>query len=353
MKVTIIIIALIVLLYSPSIGQIKEVLVGDTDVIGSIGTNDHCRVSDFSYSHPNQNFYLTPYSDYIGTTLYWGLNGDVSFAPKSIGVQTDSFSLSGNNYFPDCQRGGYAYAGPYIVVAKGVSDSVALFRTRDTNRVKYYWLSDSTKYIAEDFNQVGLQKIFGLFNNIDDSTIFTISMTGDLAAEISPTISIESKSFSLPESLKLEPKTRWVHGSIYLNTISKGFSNDTTFICWLKVVMRNTSTIDSFLVQYYLEYLPRPTTSVMSKVSSINFWLPSIIRDASILLNSDISNSERVQFQIFDALGRPQPLPISDIEIPAGTNSQKIDVGNISSGWYMLRMKMKDQVINKSFMMLR
>jgi len=353
MKVTIIIIVLIAFQYSPSKGQMREVLVGDTDVIGSIGTNDHCRVSDFTYSQSNKYFFLTPYPDYIGITLYWGLNGDVYFTPKSIGVQTDTLELSGDNYPPDCQKDGPTQAGPYIISARGVSDSVSLFRTRDTNRVVYYWLADSNKYIGEDFNNVGLKKTFGLFNNIEDSTLFTISLIGDVLAEISPTVTLESQSSSLSHSFTLGPKTRWLYGTINLNTISKGFSKDTTFICQLKVVMKNSKSIDSFLVQYYLEYLPKPITSVMNIVSSTSFWISSVIRDASIVLNSNIFNSEMVQLKLFDALGRPQSLPVSELQIPAGENSQKIDIGNIPSGWYMLRMKTKDQVFNKSFMMVR
>src|SRR5437764_11271241 len=84
--------------FSSSTAQVREVLLGDTDIIASIGTNDHCRISDFSYTHSNNNFSITPYPNYIGgPPLYWGLNGDVSFTPKSIGIQTDTFLLSGNN----------------------------------------------------------------------------------------------------------------------------------------------------------------------------------------------------------------------------------------------------------------
>jgi hypothetical protein len=72
-----------------------------------------------------------------------------------------------------------------------------------------------------------------------------------------------------------------------------------------------------------------------------------------IILKTEFNQSQHIEFSAFDALGRPQPLPISELQIPAGTNSQKIEVGNIPIGWYMLRMKTNDQVISKSFIMLR
>lgn len=343
----------ILLLFSSANAQIPEVLIGDTDLVAKIGTNDHCRVFNFSYSHSNKNFHVNPYKDDIGFTLYWGLNCDVLFSPMTIGTQIDTFFLSGDGYFPDCNRSYHESAGPYIINVKGVSDSVTLFRTIDTNRIIFYWLVDSNKYIPENFLNVGLQKSFGFFNNVEDSSSFTMSLVSDTNAEIYPEVMIGSKNNSLPQSYNLAPQTRWVHGLINFNTASNGFFKDTTFIVYLKVVIQNHTIRDSFLFKYYIEYLPKPFAEVGKSMSpkepqvQISTFINDLLNIYSLFLQP-----ENASLELYDALGRQQSLPISEIEIPAGEYTQKLEVGNLSAGWYILRMILKDRVISKSFLVL-
>ena len=93
--------------------------------------------------------------------------------------------------------------------------------------------------------------------------------------------------------------------------------------------------------------------SVQVQVLSDVFRISTLVSNQIIQIILNFPVSQSASLQLFDALGRPQPLPVSQLQIPEGENSQKIDIGNIPSGWYMLRMKMKDEVINRSFIVVR
>ena len=93
--------------------------------------------------------------------------------------------------------------------------------------------------------------------------------------------------------------------------------------------------------------------SNVSFASNESFGITSLVNNQFINCFDNFSDPQFVHLKLFDALGRPQPLSISEMEIPAGENSQKLDIGNLPNGWYMLRIKTKDQVFNKSFLLIR
>ena len=104
------------------------------------------------------------------------------------------------------------------------------------------------------------------------------------------------------------------------------------------------------------------TASGISKTKSVH--LPQTKNENSIRIItsvgnpfidfiSNLSQPQNTSLELYDALGRQLTLPISQLQIPSGTSSQKLEVGNLSSGCYILRMKIKDQVISKSFIITR
>ncbi len=90
---------------------------------------------------------------------------------------------------------------------------------------------------------------------------------------------------------------------------------------------------------------------IKNKLENFQIW--SISGNQNVSISSNFSLPENPAIELYDALGRQLPLPISQLQIPSGPNTEKLDVGNIASGWYILRMKTKDQVISKSFIVTR
>jgi hypothetical protein len=315
-------------------------------------------------SHNNMGtdffLYIPPQS---GPPIYSNINACILFAPKRIGIQYDTFSVSADYYYPSCGNGSMEI-GPFNIYAEGISDSVIFLRRfwihapypemedyfSHTTDVYYGWNKDSNRYLSPRWLPIEVA------NNVEDSTRFDFTFSIDSIAHLYPIVVFPGDSMSLPNSIKLGPKIPRKCGMVYLYSDGKGFPRDTIFKAKLQAVLSNNSTLDSMQINYNLYFYAKPTAAV--DVSPWNKFevmqIYSIVGTQEISISSSFfRQSQSASLQLFDALGRPQPLSISELQIPAGESSQKIDVGNIPSGWYMLRVKMKDWVINKSFMMVR
>ena len=342
--------------------QMDSVYVGDTVISRSIDgpqPPQTCVFGSMSFTHHiGSDFYVL--SDYVyGHPITWGPFGNIMFAPQKIGLQRDTFFVAVGwafNRSTDC--GPEWHGGPFLSEGLGISDSIILFRSLNPyNLVAYSWNLDSNKYFGlyAPPNNIGLPQPIELVNNVETSTQFEFSLTVDPSAPVHPIISIEGDSSSFPKSYLLGPKLRRRRGFIYFFTDSKGFKMDTSFIAMVRVILHNPTFTDTTTVKYKLRFTAKPLVSVSSmqgkKIESI--LIISNIGSHYLNITSNFSQPENTSLELYDALGRQLPLPISQLQIPSGTSSQKLEVGNLSSGCYILRMKMKDQVISKSFVITR
>lgn len=341
-----------------ALSQVVNVLIGDTVIIENIGVyppKQTCNAWISGNSHKSgTDFFIPPHSDLI---IPAPLSGTVMFAPQKIGIQIDTFYFYASWTVPS-ECGVSSQAGPFPVTANCISDSTILFRSlNETNLVYYYWDQDSNKYLA-GFTPptfLGLNMPIELVNNIEAFTTFDLRIFFDSTAPIHPMIVIGADSLALPFSYNMKPLTRRLRGFIYFFTDSKGFDNYTEFPVKLEAIMHNSTSQDTSIVNYIIQFESKPQVSVHSfeDRSKENILFSLIVESQHISITSKFPQPENATIELYDALGRQLPLPFTQLQIPSGTNTEKLDIGNLSSGWYILRMKMKGQSISKSFVIVR
>lgn len=343
-----------------AIGQ-YTVPIGDSVGVGGIfyygnpQECNQCEIWNIDCSHREKDFFLEV------PTLYPGgwptqSGGTIIFAPTKIGMQYDTFNIV-VDFVNNSGRGTEftEKAGPVFVSAIGISDSIILFRSLSSeNIIDYFWYPDSGKYLSENPPYGKIQPI-ELVNNVDSTTTFDFKIQIDSSAHIYPYIVFGSDSTALPCSFTLKPKVRRKRGLIYFFTESKGFDTAIIFNAKILGIAHNPTSNDTMLVNYRIRYSAKTKVSVnSSQLQGLeNISIASMLNNQGIIIISVFPQPEYTVLELYDALGRQLPLPNSQLQIPAGASSQKLEVGNLSSGCYILRMKLKNQVISKSFVITR
>ena len=336
-----------IIFYRNTLAQWENVPLGDSatvPIIGYLYPPCTCTATQITYkSHTNSDF--TPIIQGLFTgQVYIGF----LFAPQKLGVQHDTFDFSVHWFSragPDQDKD---YIGQFTPHGNGISDSIAFVRDWNHGGIQFQWKSDSNRYFF-----ISSPTILELINNIDDSTDFTIELITDTLAHIHSQVVVGTDSSVLPYTFKCQPKTRRQYVRLTFSSDAIGFTRDTCFIdTHLKVSWKNSSIQDSLIVYKCANFKAAPVKSVRTQ-SQEDFQITSFINNPFVHLRFDFNQPKTSHLQLFDAIGRQQYLPISQIQIPSGTSSQKLEVGNLSSGCYILRMKMKDQVISKSFVITR
>ena len=78
-----------------------------------------------------------------------------------------------------------------------------------------------------------------------------------------------------------------------------------------------------------------------------------LVSDNHISFKTNFPHEVHVGLKVYDNLGLSHFLENPEMEIPAGESSQRIELGNLPNGWYMLRIKMENKIITKNFILLR
>src|SRR5205807_3363943 len=238
---------------------------------------------------------------------------------------------------------------PIAVFGTGISDSVLYAKILDKNdHIRFAWNPDSNRY---DFFESIFSIPLELVNNVEDSTKFDFIFEIDTSAHFHSKLIVGRDSSELPYTLKCRSRTRRISCVLSFFSEAEGFVQGAQFNAKLKILIHNTSTNYSLIRDYILSFGAMPVKSV--RPSSQDLQIVSLAGDHFITVSSNFLESQFARLQFFDALGIQRKLPNSEIEIPAGENSQKIETGNLPSGWYMLQIKMKDRIFNKNFIVLR
>ena len=326
------------------------VMVGDTLAYTQLLIPDplNCGIENISYTHhEGADFFLK--SDLPFPWAY------AAFAPRKIGEQRDTFYITYSWTFrSQCYGPPTSPVGPFIADATGLSDSVILIRPTINGHADFHtwygWNADSNKYINN--SESYWKPTFELINNVEDSTTFEFKFLMDLSAHFTPLVVIADSQGAL---YHCEPKVRRRNGYIIPMANPEGFPTDTAFVGYLQVLTHNSSSRDTLYIKYQLNFTAKQIKSVAPAINKISEQVRifSLANDNTINIHINFPQLQNATLELYDALGRQLPLQISQLQIPSGTSSQKLDVGNLSSGCYILRMKMKDQVISKSFVITR
>ncbi len=326
------------------IGDVNiSVPVGDTIQAGKIFVqrpSDCLNFINWGYTHnPKKDF--TPFLS--GNVVYF------YFTPKKTGEQIDTVLLY-YNWAGRCPNTPLTTGDSVIVTANATSDSISFLRFKGSYDPGYYtwnynWSSDSNRYIA-DSGPVELE----IINNVEDTSLFEFSLDVDSIWLLHSWMVIDNDSAQLPYTFKCPQKVRRVNASLYFFSDSKGYNTYEYFQATQKSVIRNSTTNDTVQLKHFFNFYPVPASSVSTSDPSEDI---QIISFPTLSINTNMPATQTAHLQLFDILGTAHELPNSEIEIPTGEYSQKIETGNLSPGWYMLRVKLKNRIINKNFIFLR
>ena len=334
---------------------LNSVIVGDSLLFYTINQDKSTQQCFGEYNvkwthHEGRDFFIF----LPANQSYESIDAPIVFAPKKIGVQSDTFNLTADWIYRICGIGS-TRMGPYYVTARGVSDSVILFRAAAnpgavvTYFIVFNWNKDSNRYIPDG------PLPFEIVNNVEDETTFDISARIDSAAHIRPIIVLGGDSTKLSYSYKAGSQIRSKRGLVYLFSDAQGFVKDTILPAKLIAYMVNTTTLDTAQVNYQLLFKAKPIerSDFHQSINIFDLQILFSVHEKEISISTNSTQGENAILELYDALGRIQPLPNSQLFIPSGTGTQKLDVGNLPSGCYILRLKTKDQVFSKSFVYIR
>jgi hypothetical protein len=304
-------------------------------------------VYGFSPNDSIQEIHITPNSTSCDDTIYTAFTSDSkndSYCPLCAAPES-KFAFRVNGYFDNNFKifpvsNDYQFEN-YIYYSFKPYDTISF--TFDTISKKY--IQASLTRIPEMFNNGRVM----IFNNKEDSIIL---LDWKISYDSSHSLSFIVKKDSLEvQSIEVSPLQH--SNDLFLDFRSSlaPLSNARAFPGAIECHAHFAAKDSLCIIPLTFYFYDGPKSEVKESIPG-NFIISTLVNHV-IRISSNVSQTQSVSLQLFDALGRPQPLPISELQIPAGSNSQKIEVGNIPIGWYMLRMKTNDQVISKSFIMLR
>ena len=328
------------------IGDVNiSVPVGDTIQSGEIivkRPSDCLNFISWDYIHKPKEDFLPVLSGNI-VRFY--------FTPKKIGEQIDTMVLY-YNWAGRCPNTPLTTGDSVILTATATSDSISFVRYRgyidpNTNSWDYRWNSDSNRYVE---SQGPPGPVIEIINNVEDTSTFEFSVDVDSTWLLHSWMVIGNDSVQLPYTFKCPPKVRRVYASLYFFSDSKGFNENKWFPAMLKSVIRNSTINDTLTRENYLNFYAVPANSVATIQTTEDI---QIISFPNLSLKTNTHSSQAARLQVLDILGAVHELPNAEIEIPFGEHSQKIETGNLPSGWYIMRVILKDRTINKNFILLR